>query len=291
MNSEERGARGFSIRIFVVDGLPTGLRVVEKSNWIGQGLVCPRSRFGEARLRTEFNKAGVYVLIGPSESGQEKVYVGEGDPVRPRLEQHAAKKDFWTQAVIFTSKDEHLNKAHVQYLEARLVELARQAKRCDLDNANQPQRPSLSEADQAEVEGFLDEMLLCFPVLGVPAFEQPAPSAERQRLLYLRAKGVEAKGYESSEGFVVLAGSQACAQEVPSIHQYLRDLRQSLISREVLKRDGDRYVVSQDYTFNSPSTAAGVLLGRSANGRVEWKDQRGQTLRVIQESETEGSAE
>jgi hypothetical protein len=291
MSSEERGARGFSIRIFVVDGTPTGLRVVEKSNWIGQGLVCPRARFADARSRSEFGKAGVYVLIGPSESGQERVYVGEGDPVRPRLEQHAAKKDFWTQAIIFTSKDEHVNKAHVQYLEARLVELARQAKRCDLDNANQPQRPSLSEADQAEVEGFLDEMLLCFPVLGVPAFEQPAASAERQRLLYIRAKGLEARGYEASEGFVVLAGSQACAQEAPSIPHHFRELRESLISREVLKTDGDHYVVAQDFTFSSPSTAAAVVLGRSANGRSEWKDQRGQTLRAIQESETEGSAE
>jgi hypothetical protein len=165
------------------------------------------------------------------------------------------------------------------------------AQRCDLDNANQPQHPSLSEADQAEVEGFLDEMLLCFPVLGVPVFEQPTSNVERQPLLYLRAKGVEARGYESSEGFVVLAGSQACGQEVPSIHDFLRELRQNLISREVLKADGDHYVVGQDYTFNSPSTAAGVLLGRSANGRTEWKDQHGRTLRAIQESAMEEPAE
>jgi hypothetical protein len=130
MTAVKGATRVFSIRIFVVDGLPTGVRVVEKSNWIGQGLVCPRAQFAEAKSRAEFGKAGVYVLVGPSDSGQDRVYVGEGDPVKPRLEQHAGKKDFWTQAVIFTSKDEHLNKAHVQYLEARLLELARQAKRC-----------------------------------------------------------------------------------------------------------------------------------------------------------------
>jgi hypothetical protein len=110
----------------------------------------------------------VYVLAGPSaETGQERVYVGEGDPVRPRLEQHAARKDFWTQAFVFTSEGQNLNKAHVQYLEARLVELAGEAKRCELDNGNQPQRPSLSEPDQAEVETFLAEMLLCLEVLAI----------------------------------------------------------------------------------------------------------------------------
>jgi hypothetical protein len=276
--------RGFSIRIFLADGSSTGLRLVEKSNWIGRGVVVPRSRFAEAKSRPEFGKAGVYVLAGPSpETGQERVYVGEGDPVRPRLEQHAAKKDFWTQAFVFTSEGQNLNKAHVQYLEARLVELAREAKRCELDNGNVPQRPSLSEADQAEVETFLAEMALCLPVLGLSAFERPGP-APRGTTFQLRGRGVEAQGFEADDGFVVLAKSQASKDEVPSIHEYMRALRQDLIARQLLIPEGSRYTFVQDYTFSSPSTAAGVVLGRSANGRVEWKDQNGQTLKELQES-------
>jgi len=281
-------SRGFSIRIFLADGSPTGLRLVEKSNWVGRGLVVPRSRFSEARARQEFGKAGVYVLAGPSaETGRERVYIGEGDPVRPRLEQHAAKKDFWTQAFVFTSEGQNLNKAHVQYLEARLVELAREAKRCELDNGNQPQRPSLSEADRAELETFLAEMLLCLPVLGLSAFERPAAPVARAEPLHIRAKGIEARGYEADDGFVVLAKSQASKIEVPSILDYLRALRRDLLTRELLNADGDHYVFVQDYTFTSPSTAAGVVLGRSANGRTEWKDARGHTLKELQANTTD----
>src|SRR5262249_32963984 len=110
----------------------------------------------------------------------------------------------------------------------------------------------------------------------------PAIQVARAVPLQLRGKGIEAKGYEVDEGFVVLAGSQAAKDEVPSIHQHVASLRQQLISRDVLKPDGDRYVFSQDYTFSSPSNAAGVVLARSANGRIEWKDANGRTLKDLQ---------
>ena len=177
----------YSIRIFLPGGDPDGLRTIEKSNWSGAGLVVPRSLLGEAKQRKEFMRTGVYVLVGPpEESGLPRIYVGEGDPIRPRLEQHAAKKDFWTTCIAFTSKDEILNKAHVQYLEARLIALASQAKRCVLDNGNVPQLPSLSEADKADADGFLAEMMLCFPVLGVAVFS--AATVEHKKVLELSLK-------------------------------------------------------------------------------------------------------
>jgi hypothetical protein len=275
--------RGFSLRIFLADGTPDGLRIVEKSNWIGRAVVCPRSQFREAKARPEFNKTGVYVLRGPSEEGDlPTVYIGEGDPALPRLERHFATKDFWTSLVLFTSKDENLNKAHVQYLEARLTSLARDAKRCVLDNGNVPQLPSLSEPDTAEMEGFLEEMLLIYPVLGLNVFERPQARQTPERKLFLRARGITAEGYEDAEGFVVLAGSQVANDTVPSAHRYLVTLRQSLLERNIIVPDGGTLKLGQDYTFDSPSTAAGVLLGRSSNGRIEWKDSEGRTLKDLQ---------
>jgi hypothetical protein len=189
---------------------------------------------------------------------------------------------------VFTSKDQNLNKAHVQYLEARLVELAAEAKRAELDNGNVPQRSTLSEADAADAEGFLGDLLLCLPVVGVNLFEKAKADAAHSPELFLRAKGIEARGVDGSEGFVVRAGSRAVKTEVPSCHVYLVELRRSLVKQGVLVPDGDGYRLTQDYTFNSPSTAAGVLLGRSSNGRVEWKDAGGRTLKEIQEAETAG---
>jgi len=277
--------RAYSIRIFLPDGSPDGLRIVEKSNWTGAGLVFPRSLFPDAKSRAEFARTGVYVLIGPGPTGEvPTVYVGEGDPVRPRLEQHG-KKDFWTSGVIFTSKDTSLNKAHVHYLEARLIELARDARRCELDNGNTPQRPSLSEADEAEAEAFLSEILLCFPVIGVSVFERPPEKARGADMLLLQARGIRATGYESPEGFVVTAGSQAALDEVESIHKYMSAMRAALVKNGVFKQDGKMFRVMQDYVFGSPSTASGVLLGRSSNGRVDWKTAEGRSLKDIQDEQ------
>jgi hypothetical protein len=172
----------------------------------------------------------------------------------------------------------------VQYLEARLIALATRAKRCVLDNGNAPQLPSLSEADAADAEGFLAEMLLCFPVLGVAVFSAATDTQPVGRELSLNAKGVEAHGTETPQGFVIRSGSHAVPAEVPSCHAYLKELRAALIENGVLTTVGDRYAFTQDYLFSSPSTAAGVVLGRSANGRLEWKAKNGMTLKAIQQA-------
>ena len=276
--------RGATIRIFLADGSPEGLRLVEKSNWTGHALVCPRARYAEIKVRREFNRPGVYILLGPSSSSElPLVYIGEGDPVRPRLDQHHRQKDFWTSVILFTSNAENLNKAHVQYLESRLIELAKAAKRCDLDNGNSPQRPNRTESDQAEMEGFLDELRLVYPVVGVTAFEAAKIEASPAGRLFIKAKGITATGYDTAAGFVVARGSEAVIDWVPSAHKYALDHRNALVARGVLVLNQDRYVFTQDYTFESPSGAAQVIQGRTANGRIDWKNDSGTALKEIQE--------
>ena len=295
---------GFSVRIFIPTGEPEGLRVIEKSNWTGQGLFFPRTRYSEASRREELKRTGVYLLWDIGESGQSRAYVGEGDSLRPRLDRHQKKKDFWTHAVAFTSKDENLNKAHVQYLESRLIQLAGEAKRCELDNENVPNPPSLSEPDKADAELFLADMLLCLPVLGVSFFKKtgepasadqgpsplakesvPSSSGNRESTaLFLRAKGIEAEGYEDAGGFVVRSGSQAVKDEAPGIRASRSDLRKKLVDQGVLEDRGSAFAFAQDWEFNSPSMAAGVLLGMSRNGRTAWQDRNGRSLKEIQEA-------
>jgi hypothetical protein len=281
----------FSLRIFVADGDPDGLRLVERSNWIGKAVVFPRALLPTIKKRDEFGQTGVYLLLGPRDDGEgDKLYIGEGDPVRERLESHYAKKDFWTRAVFFVAGPGQLNKAHVQFLETRLLQLAKTARRMTLDNANQPTEPTLSEADRADMQVFLDNMLGMLPVLGIHAFEQASTVAavKGNALLTCKGKGVSATGYEATQGFVVKEGSQATKETVPSMQQHVRgmyDLRQELINNGVLQADNGNFKFAQDYAFNSPSTAAAVVLGRSANGRIEWKDVSGKTLKELQERE------
>jgi hypothetical protein len=280
----------FSLRIFVADGDPDGLRVVERSNWIGKALIFPRALPPMVKQRDELGQTGVHLLLGPRDDGEgEKLYIGEGDPIRPRLESHYAQKDFWTRAVCFVAAPGQLNKAHVQFIEANLVRLAKAAKRMPLDNGNAPTEPTLSEADRADMQVFLQNMLGMLPVLGVQAFEQAPPAAATAGpLLTCKGKGVLATGYESSQGFVMKAGSHAVAESVPSMQQHVRnmfELRQELIGNGVLAAEAGGYRFSQDYVFTAPSTAAAVVLGRSANGLIEWKDARGRTLRELQAQE------
>ena len=275
----------FSIRIFCPDGSPSGMRIISKSNWTGCGVVCPRALLSGAKARSEWFKTGVYVLIGPSEeSDLPKIYVGEGDPVGPRLDNHDSNKDFWTWLIFFTATDSGLNKAHVQYLEARLVQYAKDAKRANVENQNVPQLPTLSDADGADSESFLSDMMSIFPLVGLTAFEKVTQIGNE---LIIESKGITARGYEIAEGFIVLKGSMAAASEVFSIPHYLFNLRKELIKQAVLIRKGDAMEFVQDYVFNSPSTASGVVLGRSANGRIEWKGNEGRTLKELQEKKRE----
>ena len=253
--------RAFTVRIFLADGSPEGVRIVEKSNWNGRGIVCPRPRLTQAQARKEFGEPGVYVLVGSStKTDLPIVYIGEGDPVRDRLLSHNSdsEKDFWTQAVFFTG---NLNKAHIQYLESCLISLAEKAKRCEKANKKQPTLPSLSEIDRADAEGFLEEMLLCFGVLGFDFFQQPPEQNSSLLELKLSGKGLNAVGYESENGIVVRRGSDAALKSVPSTSVKSVALREKLIQLGVLELADNKYKFTQDYEFSAPSPAAVVILG------------------------------
>lgn len=281
-----------SIRIFLATGVPEGLRRVEKSNWNGVALMCSRTEYPEVRTRDEFLSPAVYLLLGRSDlSGKEIVYIGETETPRPRIDSHLKSKEFWTSLVLFGSKDDSLNKAHIRWLEARLVELAKTSGRAQIENTGGTQTPSLSEADRADAELFLSEMLVIYPVLGVRAFE-PAPKVQPAgQDLVLSGPSAKGKGRETAEGFMVLAGSIARKETVPSIHNYMVVLRNQLLEDGVISDTPEGLRFDSDYVFSAPSTAAGVLLGRTAAGPVEWKTPAGVTLKQLQEESVDSGAQ
>jgi hypothetical protein len=156
---------GRSIRLFLVDGSPQGMRTAEVGNWTGLALVCPRTDLVRLGNRPEPRRTGMYILVGPSETAADRVaiYVGEGDEVWSRLTSHDESKDFWTFAVIFVSKDENLTKAHVRWLESRLITDIQKAKKAEVKNGNAPGGSKLPEADVADMETFYDNVRLLLP--------------------------------------------------------------------------------------------------------------------------------
>jgi hypothetical protein len=295
----------FSIRIFVADGDPDGLRIVDRIGWSGKALVFPRTSYAQVKQRAESNETGVYLLIGPSESGLgETRYIGEGDPVRPRLDNHFSKKDFWTRAVFFIAPTV-FNKAHVQYLESSLLRLAREANRVTLDNANTPAPPTLSEPERTDMEAFLQNILLLLPLFGVHAFAKVKPAAAMQTATKSRGRpAVEAAaayrlhgadydttGEETTEGFVVKKGGRIVAQPGAKFAEYCpgpKRLRDELIARGVIRKIATGFVFAQDYTFTAPSFAACIVVGRNINGRTAWKTPAGRTLKEVQEAALAG---
>lgn len=279
---------GFAITLHVPDDAPDGLRIVRKSNRPVVGVVFNQSSYREVAGRIDvakyFNKIGVYVLVkSPQESSLPTVYVGHGE-VKDRLNQHYLNKGWWESAVVFVSdlEDESLNLAHAKHLESRLYTLALEAKRCNLDNDNKPRLPRLSEAEKAGVESLLTDMLTIYPLLGLHVFEKTETTTKPAELLRIETREIKASGYEDAKGFVVVRGSQLRLDERPGILPFLTTLRGDLKEKGVIGEEGQHYVFKQDQVFKSPSTAAGVVLGRSADGRMEWKDDAGNTLKDLQ---------
>ena len=282
-------ARPTSIKIFLADGTPDGVRVIDKSNWTGKAIVAGRSQLAQALKRDELNGPGVYILIGPGDGIAPRHYIGESDALNVRLKQHRSK-EFWTQFIAFTSTNDGLNKANIRYLETRLIALAREANQWEVENGPALEEPVLSEPDRYDAEWFLEEMLQIYPILGVDAFESASKETsvvDNGEELFLSERKADARGRETADGFVVYEGSKARATEVKSIHRYIHDLRAELLERNVLKQSGSNLVFTQDYRFTSPSLAAGVLVGASANGRIAWKDAKGVTLKVLQDGRGE----
>lgn len=269
---------GRSVRLFLVDGTPQGIRTAEVGNWTGLALVSPRTDLARLNVRREIHRTGVYILVGPSEASASglAVYVGEGDEVWARLVTHDGTKEFWTWVAVFVSKDDNLTKAHVRWLEAALVKEIRAAKRAEVTNANEPGGGGLPEADTADMETFLENVRLLLPTLGVNVFagsETAKTEAPAGPVLDLRWEDARAECFVRDGQFVVREGSTARVVEVDSLGAWVRTLRSQLKENGVLVAETRGLLrFSQDYAFDSPSAAAGVVTGTGLNGRAHWRE-------------------
>lgn len=171
---------GRSLELYFIDGKPDGMLTAEVFNWTGHVLVTPRTQISQALARKEARYTGIYLLLGETD-GEPLAYVGEGEDIAERIRNHDARKDWWTKAVLVTTGANNLNKAHVKYLEARLIEEAQSIGRVPLDNGNNPARPGLSEAAQANMEGFEGGHPYC-PIVRAVVSAAPATRAQNAAL-------------------------------------------------------------------------------------------------------------
>jgi hypothetical protein len=276
-----------TLKLYLPFGDPRRLRTAEISNWSGKSIASPRTDFDELLAREELGQAGVYLLLGTNpDTGRPAVYVGEAEILGKRLKQHR-DKDFWNQVVVFFSKDDNLTRAHIKFLEGRLIERARAMTRTEVVN-DIPSGARLPESDRADMEVFFSKIEQLLPVLGsdllVP-IDSGANGENGEALLSYELRGHLARGRRTANGFVVLKGSQAVEDERPSAaerHRWVLALREELLGSGALKRAKGGLVFSRDVEFASPSAAGGVVAGGGVNGLVSWRDAEGRTLKELE---------
>ncbi|MCW5757988.1 MAG: GIY-YIG nuclease family protein [Phycisphaeraceae bacterium] len=279
---------GKTIQIYCPNGEPRGVRIAEITTRIVQAVVVPRAKIEEALSRPELGGVGLYFLFGESEAGGLPVaYIGEADDCCVRLKQHNKNKDFWNIAVAIVSRTGSFTKAHGKLLEWIAIDKANIAGRYQLDNGNAGGEPNVPEWMQADVAEVFETAEVLLNTLGFPIFEPAANrAAEADSMFYCRRGGADARGVYNEEGFVVLKGSLARRETTSSSHDMVEPKREELIGSGVLAPAKDGYRFERDMAFSSPSAAAAIVSGGSANGWVEWRNAKGQTLDEVYRKNT-----
>jgi len=298
-------ANGESITLFLIDGSPNGLIQCTIGNWTGVAYKIPRIGLGDHKEHKHLRQSGVYFLFGKND-GEDKdvVYVGQaekrknGEGILYRLQEHCKPdKDYWTEAIVFTSHDEtYLGPTELSYLEHRFCSIAKEVNRYTVKNGNDPSSGNPSEAKKSELEKFIEYAKLITGILGHKVFDKLNESTKidssstSQSTLMASSDSIfsiehkkddekKATGKRTSEGFVVLADSYIKENVSDSLSDGYKNLRIKYANR--INKDGKL----QEHTlFSSPSAAASFVLGRNANGFVEWKTTDGKTLKEVDET-------
>lgn len=285
---------GRLIRHFLYDGDAEGIQSLEISNMTIKATLFPRPLFADFKKMPEASKPGVYLIYGEDyETGSRKLYIGEGDPVSPRLSQHYGNKEFWTSAIVFTSKDEYVTKTQIQWLEAKLIGLANKAGRVLLDNGNMPAEPNISVVDRAEVATFLESVLLLLRSIGIDFFIPVAVTDVKttgEDVYAMKYRDAEAKMVIKEGKYILLQGSTAVSKEAPAARDPLRAKRKFFIDGGLMSVVDDKtWIVNQNLEFDSASYAASIVAGLGVNGLTAWK-LNGKTLKEIEQARAEGGS-
>ena len=265
-----------TIQIFLPEGNPHGIKIAEITSRKVLAILIPRQQLTETAKREKLN--GVKVKKKKKQSdAKPQLNIGKTENCLNRLKEHHVKKEFWTTALVFVSKTHYFTKTHIKFLEWYCWDIAKKANRYLLDNSNTPSKPHISESAQADLLDNFETMQMLASTLGYAVFDEikkPLP----KEIIICKGKDAYAKGEYTEQGLVVFAHSTCNLIPTNTAGASLISMREQLQQKGVLQRKEHVLVFMEDYIFSSPSTAAGVVLARSANGWREWKFNDGRTL-------------
>ncbi|MFT9050315.1 GIY-YIG nuclease family protein [Liquorilactobacillus nagelii] len=296
-------SRGKTIQLFLMDGTPKGRIKATLANWTGIAYKIPRTELDKAKTIDYLKQSGVYFLFSTSDETQENiVYIGQagtrknGEGILNRLQEHKRNpdKDYWTEAVAFTTTNNTFGPTEISYLESQFTKLASESKRYVVKNGNEPSQGHVTEEKESELEEFIDYAKIVIGTLGYRVFEPLLDDAESDSTfdfdsskdlpLFFTRKSkksnqtIQASAKQTSEGIVLLKGSHIEMIDSKRIPEKIKKMRK----KEGLIVDG---ILQENILFNSPSYAAAFVYGSNVNGREYWKDEKGRSLNDIERAE------
>ena len=272
-----------TIQIFLPDGNPSSIKIADLTNRLIFATLIPRKKLIESGERNEIRKYGMYFLFGINEEKSKPIaYIGETDDCFERIKTHNRNKEFWNYAIAITSKSDVFTKSHVKFLEYISVKTAKEINRYDLENQTVPTKEHISESMEADLLDNFDTVKVLLSTLGFPIFEEIRDiNNEQKEILYCKGKNANAQSELIDDGFVVFKDSIANLQETNTAGDWVKSLRKKLIGDKIMIQENETFRFTEDFVFNSPSAAAAVVLGRSANGWYEWKNADKKTIDQI----------
>lgn len=269
-----------TIQIFLPDGNPTSIKIADLTNRMITAVLIPRNKLVDVAARDEVRKYGVYFLFGSDEENVKPIsYIGETEDCFERIKTHNKIKDFWNYAVVISSKTNTFTKSHVKYLEYLCIKNANEIGRYDTDNQSTPAKPYITESMEADLLDNYDTIKILLATLGFPIFEEfRREKVRKSEILYCKGKLASAEGDMLDDGFVVFKGSIANKEVAPSATSWVTEARRKLRESKILVENGNVLKFTEDFIFSSPSIAAAAILGRQANGWIEWKNKSGATI-------------
>ena len=292
-------ARGKSINLFLMDGEPSGRIKCTLANWTGVAYKIPRTALDLCKERDDLKQSGIYFLFGTSDqTGNNVVYVGQagarknGEGLLYRLQEHKRNpdKDYWTEAVVFTTSNNSFGPTEKSYLENRFCGLALAANRYEVKNGNDPTHGNITEEKESELEEFIDYARIVMGTLGHKVFEPivavkataiaDANATDDEPLLYFNRTNLKAIGRRTSEGFVVFKGSAIAPCLQKSCPENVVKFRE----KHKAKIDGN-HILLDDILFTSPSAAAAFVGGSSLSGNELWKTADGVSLKNLEKAD------
>lgn len=272
---------GKTITTYLIDGTPQGPRMVYVSNKNCMAIVVPRSKMTDIISRRELQKYALYILLGETDEGEPKAYIGETNNFSKRIKDHDQKKGFWSKALVFVSQNEsQIDKADVLYLEAKAISHAIKNKQFVLDeNKQTPELPILPEHKRDPDDEFFEDIIFLTSFIGCNIFETSEATSDKHSLtLFLSGRGAEAKAVYNENGLTLLAGSIIASNNTNSCPSPEKRLK---LIKELTEMIDGKNVLKLNKRFDSPSAASVFCLGRSSNGWSDWHNTKGTPLKSL----------